>query len=171
MVDSSITKSHRLVVFIDGASRGNPGESAFALVIGNEKGEILYQAAGRIGIATNNEAEYRALLEALDTVLRLGITRVAIFSDSELLVKQIQGSYQVRSLKLLPLYQEVQRKIRKFQEFSILHVERKKNVLADRLASEILTRKISYNVKEGRLGNCGGIPPEESPSSTEQSTG
>lgn len=171
MVDSSITKSHRLVVFIDGASRGNPGESAFALVIGNEKGEILYQVAGRIGIATNNEAEYQALLEALNTVLRLGIQKVTIFSDSELLVKQIQGSYQVRSLKLLPLYQEVQRKIRKLQEFSILHVERGKNVLADRLASEILTRKISYNVEEGRSGNRGGISPEESPSSTEQSTG
>jgi ribonuclease HI len=169
--DSCIGKSHRLVAFIDGASRGNPGESAFAVVLGNEQGEVLYQIAGRIGTATNNEAEYRALLEALDLVTRLGIQHLTVFSDSQLLVNQINGTYRVSAPKLLPLYQEAKSKIRRFQGFALIHIDREKNSLADRLASEILHRRISYNFREGRSGNRRGTSSEESPSSTEQGTG
>ncbi len=168
MEDSSTAKSHEFVAFIDGASRGNPGESAFALLIGNEKGEILYQVAGRIGIATNNEAEYRALLEALDAAIRLGIQSITVFSDSQLLVNQINGAYRINSPKLRSLYQEAKARIQRLRKFALLHIDREKNSLADRFASEILNRRISYTFGEGRSGNRGGSSLEESPSSTGQ---
>lgn len=171
MEDSSIAKPLKYIAFIDGASRGNPGESAFAFIIGNENGEIIYQASGRIGIATNNEAEYRALLEALDRISHLGIQEITIFSDSQLLVNQINGTYRVHSPKLFSLYREARAKISRFRKFSLIHIDRARNSRADRLASEILNQRISYNCGEGRSGNRGGVSPEESPSSTEQGTG
>lgn len=171
MEDSSIERPRKYIAFIDGASRGNPGESAFAFIIGNEKGEILYQASGRIGIATNNEAEYRALLEALDRIFYLGIQEITIFSDSQLLVNQINGVYRVHSPKLLSLYHEARVKIARLKKLVLTHIDRTKNSQADRLASEILNQRISYNCGEGRSGNRGRVSPEESPSSTEQGTG
>ncbi len=145
MDDSSIAKID-CFAFIDGASRGNPGESAFAVILGNEKGEIFYQCAGRIGIATNNEAEYRALLEALRLLLERRIRRVTIFSDSQLLVNHLRGRYKVHSPHLYPLFKEAQERIAQFEHFSMVHIPREENTLADRLASATLTQNLRYNI-------------------------
>ncbi|HOA99871.1 MAG TPA: ribonuclease HI family protein [Candidatus Atribacteria bacterium] len=145
MVDS-LTESKELIAFIDGASKGNPGESSYAFILGNEEGTIIMETAARIGIATNNEAEYRALLAVLDQVLERGGKKLRVFSDSQLLVKQINHLYQVKSSRLLPLYQEAQRKIHKLGHFEIFHIPREENQKADRLASEILTQKLSFKI-------------------------
>ncbi len=145
MVDSFV-ENKELIAFIDGASKGNPGESSYAFVLGDEEGTIIMEAAVRIGIATNNEAEYRALLAVLDQVLTWKEKKLRVFSDSQLLVKQINHLYQVKSSNLIPLYQEVQRKIQKLSHFEIFHIPREENQKADHLASEILTQKLSSKI-------------------------
>lgn len=129
-------------VFIDGASKGNPGESAVAFVICDPEGNILFEMASRIGIATNNEAEYWALVLALNFLKQWRVERLTIFSDSELLVRQIEGTYRVRATRLLPLYSLVKERIREFPLCTITYVPREKNTRADSLASEILTSRI-----------------------------
>ncbi|MGQ9623114.1 MAG: ribonuclease HI family protein [Candidatus Caldatribacteriaceae bacterium] len=142
MDDSSSNIPRECFVFIDGASKGNPGESAAAFVVCNPEGNILFEMASRIGIATNNEAEYWALLLALDFLQQWGVRKLSVFSDSELLVRQIQGIYRVRAPKLLFLYSLVRERIGNFSSFSITHVPRERNKRADTLASEILTTHI-----------------------------
>jgi len=145
-VVDSFVENKELIAFIDGASKGNPGESSYAFVLGDEEGTIIMEAAVRIGIATNNEAEYRALLAVLDQVLTWKEKKLRVFSDSQLLVKQINHLYQVKSSNLIPLYQEVQRKIQKLSHFEIFHIPREENQKADHLASEILTQKLSSKI-------------------------
>lgn len=142
MDDSSSNIPRECSVFIDGASKGNPGESAAAFVVCNPEGNILFEMASRIGIATNNEAEYWALLLALDFLRQWGVRKLSVFSDSELLVRQIQGTYRVRAPRLLSLYSLVRERIGNFSSFSITHIPRERNKRADTLASEILTTRI-----------------------------
>lgn len=170
---SSTEPFRECFVFIDGASQGNPGESAAAFVVCDPEGNVLFEMASRIGIATNNEAEYWALILALDFLKQWKVERLTVFSDSELLVRQIKGIYKVRAKGLLPLYALARERIQGFPACTIIHVPRKKNVKADALASEILTSRIELHSYEGgRSGNRGRQkPPEESPSSTEQGTG
>jgi len=139
-------ENKEFIAFIDGASKGNPGESSYAFVLGDGEGNIIMEAAVRIGIATNNEAEYRALLAVLDQVLEEGGEALRVFSDSQLLVKQINRLYRVKSPNLIPLYQEAQSKIQKLGYFEIFHIPREENQKADHLASEILTQKLSFKV-------------------------
>jgi len=145
-VVDSFVENKELIAFIDGASKGNPGESSYAFVLGDEEGTIIMEAAVRIGIATNNEAEYRALLAVLDQVLTWKEKKLRVFSDSQLLVKQINHLYQVKSSNLIPLYQEVQRKIQKLSHFEIFHIPREENQKADHLTAEILTQKLSSKI-------------------------
>ncbi|MGH9351325.1 MAG: acyl-CoA dehydrogenase family protein [Terriglobia bacterium] len=127
--------SHPLIIHIDGASRGNPGPAAYAVVVKTPAGQPVASFAKTLGSTTNNFAEYQALLAALRYATGNGGRRVSIISDSELLVRQIQGRYKVRSEDLKPLYDEALAMIRKLDSFSITHVLREKNREADRLAN------------------------------------
>src|SRR5829696_7357829 len=111
---------------IDGAARGNPGPAAYAVVIARP-GQPAVEDAATLGTATNNVAEYTALVKGLERAADLGLRRLAVFSDSELLVKQMNGEYRVKHPDLLPLYQEATRLQRQFDDVSISHVRREMN--------------------------------------------
>ena len=124
--------------WIDGGSRGNPGPSAIGVVVEDAEGTTVQLVAQTIGIQTNNVAEYRALLAALEVAERVGAERVEITSDSELLVKQMRGEYKVKNEGLRPLYEEASERAREFKRFSVRHVERKENAKADALVNKAL---------------------------------
>jgi len=123
-------------VYSDGASRGNPGEAGIGYVIKNQKGEVIKEVSDYLGRATNNVAEYTALIRALQDGLKLGGKEVEVYVDSELLVKQIKGEYRVKNKGLIPLYNQVMSLIDKFDKFVIVHVPREQNKEADRLAND-----------------------------------
>jgi ribonuclease HI len=123
---------------IDGASRGNPGPAAYAVVIRNAEGQVVLELAKKIGRETNNVAEYYALLAALDYATSHGIRALRVRSDSELLVRQMQGRYKVKSPELKPLYERASKLARQFQYFAIEHVRRELNRDADGLANVAL---------------------------------
>lgn len=124
----------------DGGSRGNPGPAAWGVVVLDGEDGVVEGASGTIGRATNNVAEYTGLLEALRLALRAGADEVEIRSDSELIVKQINGEYRVRHPDLRPMHAEALRMIREFSSFRIRHVRRAFNKDADRLVNEALDR-------------------------------
>jgi len=126
----------KLLVYSDGASRGNPGEAGIGYVIKNQKGEVIKEVSDYLGRATNNVAEYTALIRALQDGLKLGGKEVEVYVDSELLVKQIKGEYRVKNKGLIPLYNQVMSLIDKFDKFVIVHVPREQNKEADRLAND-----------------------------------
>ena len=123
---------------IDGASRGNPGPASYAVVIRDAAGKIVLQLAKRLGRETNNVAEYYALLAALDYAASHGITALRVRSDSELLVRQMQGRYKVKSPELKPLYERASKIARQLAYFAIEHVRREQNRDADALANVAL---------------------------------
>jgi ribonuclease HI len=128
----------RLTVYTDGASSGNPGPASIGAVIRDGQGRVVSRISRRIGYATNNQAEYRAIIAALEEALRLGAEEVDIKSDSELVVKQLKGRYRVKKATLRPLYQEVVRLIGSLKAFTITHIPREQNREADRLAGKAL---------------------------------
>lgn len=123
---------------IDGGSRGNPGPAAWGVVVLDGDGRALEGFAGAIGRATNNVAEYTALLEALAIALSRNALDVEVLADSELVVKQVRGEYKVRHQDLIPLHAEAVRRIAKFRSFRIGHVPREKNKDADKLVNRAL---------------------------------
>ena len=131
----------RLKVFTDGASRGNPGEAGFGVVIQDSKGTQIEEVSGYLGKATNNVAEYSALIAALKAVTKYGNVPVDIYSDSELLVKQLHGLYQVKSTGLLPLFKEAKRLMEQLRKVTLTHIPREKNSEADALANRVLNRR------------------------------
>ena len=122
-------------LMVDGASRGNPGEAGCGAVIYDEHGEILKELYSYLGSSTNNVAEYRGLLMGLEGVIKLGGKRLQIRSDSELLVRQVNGIYRVKDEKLKVLYQKALGLLRRLEVYRIIHVRREHNKLADRLAN------------------------------------
>lgn len=126
------------VANIDGASRGNPGPASYAVVLRDPSGKVLLELAKSIGRETNNVAEYYALLAALDAAASQGITALRIRSDSELLVRQMQGRYKVKSPDLKPLHERASKLSRQFSYFTIEHVPREMNRDADGLANVAL---------------------------------
>jgi len=126
-----------LTIHIDGAARGNPGPAAFGYVIRHD-GETVLEENGLLGQTTNNVAEYMALLRALARARDLKASRVLIRSDSELLVKQMNGQYRVRNENLVPLHREAQQLARQFKLVGFSHVRREENRDADRLCNEAL---------------------------------
>jgi ribonuclease HI len=128
----------RLIIYTDGASSGNPGPAAIGAVIQDGKGRVISRISRRIGRATNNQAEYRAIITALGEAVRLGAGEVDIKSDSELVVKQLKGRYRVKKATLRPLYQEVVKLVGSMEAFSITHIPREQNREADRLANRAL---------------------------------
>ena len=128
----------RLIIYTDGASSGNPGPAAIGAVIQDGQGRVISRISRRIGRATNNQAEYRAIITALGEAVRLGAGEVDIKSDSELVVKQLKGRYCVKKATLRPLYQEVVKLVGSLEAFSITHIPREQNREADRLANRAL---------------------------------
>jgi len=120
----------------DGAAKGNPGPAGAGWLIRDGRGETLSRRAKYLGRGTNNEAEYQALIGALEEALSLGGRTVTVHSDSELLVRQLNGQYRVRNLRLKVFFDRVQDLLRRFQEYAILHVPREQNREADALANE-----------------------------------
>jgi ribonuclease HI len=126
------------VANIDGASRGNPGPASYAVILRDSSGKVIVELAKNIGRETNNVAEYYALLAALDAAAANGITALRIRSDSELLVRQMQGRYKVKSAELKPLHERASKLSRQFAYFNIEHVPREMNRDADGLANVAL---------------------------------
>jgi ribonuclease HI len=130
--------AHAIKANIDGGARGNPGPAAYGVVVRNEKGEIIAELAEYLGIQTNNFAEYSGLLAALEFAVREKHLSLKVLSDSELLVRQMQGRYKVRSPGLIDLYDRARALVRKLEHFSIEHVLRGYNREADRLVNQVL---------------------------------
>ncbi len=128
-----------LVAFIDGASSNNPGKAGIGIVF-MQNGKVIETISEYIGEKTNNEAEYIALLRALEIAQSLKAKSIQIFSDSELVVKQIKREYAIRQEHLKKLYQKALSLISKFESFEITHVERSLNTQADRLAKSAIER-------------------------------
>ena len=144
---------------IDGASRGNPGPAAYAVVIRDPDGKVVLELAKKIGRETNNVAEYYALLAALDYAAGHGVNALRIRSDSELLVRQMQGRYQVKSTDLKPLYERASRMSRQLRYFAIEHVRREQNRAADALANQALDAGDVFRA-DSRLA---ATPPQDPP--------
>jgi ribonuclease HI len=128
----------RITVNVDGGARGNPGPAAIGVVVRDGKGGVLEECGERIGEATNNVAEYRALLRGIELAAAHGGTELELIGDSELVVRQVEGRYKVKNAGMKQLHEEVTRALGNFDSWSIRHVRREKNADADRLVNEAL---------------------------------
>jgi len=132
----TIPETDRARAWIDGASRGNPGASGFGVSFHN--GDDIEEVIGFLGQTTNNVAEYAALIAALTLAQRNGIDRLTIFSDSQLLVRQVEGSYKVKAPHLVPIFLKVLKLRQAIADCQIHHVRREDNREADRLANQAI---------------------------------
>ena len=129
----------RVKVFIDGGARGNPGPAGAGVIVRKVPGgRVLRELGFYLGRATNNVAEYRALLAGLEAAGELHAAEVEILSDSELLVRQMNGEYRVRNENLQPLFEQAQQLARTFRRFAIRHIRRQDNPDADRLVNQAI---------------------------------
>lgn len=128
----------KVVVHVDGGSRGNPGPAAAASVVSTPSGEVLDEASELLGVVTNNVAEYRALLLGLARAGALGATEVEVINDSELIAKQVRGLYKVKHAAMRPLHSEAMAALRGFGEWTIHSVPRAQNAHADALVNAAL---------------------------------
>jgi ribonuclease HI len=124
------------LVMVDGAARGNPGQAGCGAAICDENGAVVKELSRYLGYTTNNVAEYEGLLMGLEALLQLGQKKVVVQSDSELLVRQLNGQYRVKDEKLKLLFERAMALLRQFESYRILHVRREMNKLADRLANQ-----------------------------------
>ena len=123
------------LLMVDGAARGNPGPAGCGAVILDENSVVVRELSRYLGHTTNNVAEYEALLMGLEVLVELNRNRIVVQSDSQLLVRQLNGEYRVKDEKLKVLYQRVTNLLRQFSAYRIVHVRREFNKLADRLAN------------------------------------
>ncbi len=128
----------KVVVHVDGGSRGNPGPAAAGAVISSPDGDVLDEAMEVIGRATNNVAEYRGLLLGLRRARELGATEVEVVNDSELVAKQINGQYKVKHPDMRPLFVDALEALREFDTWSVRSVPRAQNAAADALVNQAL---------------------------------
>ena len=152
-----------IVAYCDGGSRGNPGPSGYGVSIEDAAGRPVADLSEFLGVKTNNFAEYSGLLAALEYALSHGYSRLRVVADSELMVKQMKGQYQVKSPDLRPLWEEAKRRAARLERFEIQHVLRNKNKRADELANQAMDRGTGKTVKE--VGRAGG---DAAPSGTPQ---
>ena len=128
----------RVLLYTDGGARGNPGPAAFAYVLQTEDGTVLDARGEAIGVATNNVAEYSALVAGLGRAVEAGVRELEVRSDSELMVKQMRGEYRVKNRDLQSLFLDASRAAREIGRVTYTHVRREHNELADRLVNEAL---------------------------------
>jgi ribonuclease HI len=131
-------KIERVVINTDGTAEPNPGPAAIGATIKDEQGKLIASISQPIGQATNNQAEYRAIIAALEKAIKLGAKQVDMRSDSELVVRQITGRYRVKKASLKPLYQQVKHLQNQLEGFTITHIPRQENTEADTLANMAL---------------------------------
>ena len=132
----------RVVVNVDGGARGNPGPAAVAAVATDDDGEVVGERSAYIGEATNNVAEYKALLLGLELARELGAAEVEVVNDSELVAKQISGAYRVKHAGLKPLYLEALEALRQFDGWKVRSVRRESNTHADALVNAALDQAL-----------------------------
>ncbi|MBL8878223.1 MAG: reverse transcriptase-like protein [Phycisphaerales bacterium] len=155
----------RIVINVDGGSRGNPGPAAAGVVIARDDGQLLHEAGYFLGHDTNNGAEYKALILALRRVESMSLSHVAIRSDSELLVRQITGDYRVKSPTLAKLYEQAQLLLLRIPRWQIQHVRREENRRADWLANQALDHQrdvIIFDIDDENGGAKSKSPPADS---------
>jgi ribonuclease HI len=128
----------KLVLHVDGGARGNPGPAAIGVVVAQPDGEVLDEIAETIGVATNNVAEYRALLRGLDRARALGAREVELVNDSELVARQLTGAYKVKHPAMKPLHAEAIAALRGFDAWGVRSVPRAQNSRADELVNQAL---------------------------------
>ncbi len=128
----------KLVVHVDGGARGNPGPAAIGAVLSTPDGEVVARAAETIGVATNNVAEYRALLLGLARARELGATEIEVVNDSELIAKQVNGIYKVKHPDMRPLHLDAMQALRTFAAWQVRSVPRAQNADADALVNAAL---------------------------------
>jgi len=133
----------KVVVNVDGGARGNPGPAAVGAVASSPEGEVLGERNAYIGEATNNVAEYRALLLGLELARELGADEVEVVNDSELIARQVGGEYKVKNTGLKPLFLEAMRALRDFDAWAVRSVRREHNERADELVNEALDEALS----------------------------
>ncbi len=129
-----------LIIFTDGGARGNPGPAGIGAVLYNEKKEKVAEISKYLGIATNNQSEYKALIEALKKAKELGAKEVQVFMDSELVVKQLNREYKVKNKDLAPLFLEVYNLSSNFSSIIFKHIYREDNKEADKLANDAMDK-------------------------------
>jgi len=129
------------VAYSDGGSRGNPGEAACAVILFDSSGGELLRRAKRLGKATNNQAEYEGVIYALELAGQLGTKKLEIKSDSELVVRQLEGTYKVKNEGLKPYYARANSLVDDSRSVSVTHIPRKENKLADKLVNACLDGK------------------------------
>ena len=130
--------ARKVVVHVDGGARGNPGPAAIGVVVSDCDGEVLDEVAEPIGVATNNVAEYRALLRGVERAAALGAREAEFVNDSELVAKQLNGLYKVKHPAMKPLYEEAVTALRGFERWKIRSVPRAQNARADALVNRAL---------------------------------
>jgi ribonuclease HI len=145
-----ITSGGRYTIFTDGGARGNPGPAAAGGVIVDSDGIVTAEVTEYLGIATNNVAEYKALILTLTRAFELGCRRVGVKMDSELVVKQLSGAYRVKDEKMIPLHAEARRLLAQFDERSIEHISRSANKRADKLVNAVLDAR-AVSIREAAL--------------------
>lgn len=124
----------------DGAARGNPGPAGIGVVLVRPDGDVAEEFGRFIGTATNNVAEYTALITGLERALDLGVTQIEVCSDSELMIRQLTGQYRVKNDRLKPLYERACQLAARFRDIRYVHVAREQNRRADRLANQGIDR-------------------------------
>ena len=129
---------NKVIIYTDGAARGNPGPAAIGVILKDETGNVVARISRRLGATTNNQAEYQAIIVALEKAISLGARQVLLKSDSELVVKQINGNYKIKNTALRPLYQKVVQLIGSLESISITYIPREQNAVADALANKAL---------------------------------
>lgn len=128
----------KLTVNVDGGARGNPGPAAIGAIVRDGDGEVLAERGERIGRATNNVAEYKALLLGIELAAALGAGELELVGDSELIVRQVEGRYKVKDATMKELHGQVKAALAPFESWSIRHVRRENNADADRLVNQAL---------------------------------
>lgn len=139
-------------IYTDGGARGNPGPAAAGGVIIDDNGAVVAEVSEYLGVATNNVAEYRALVVTLQRALAAGFNEADIYVDSELVVKQLSGEYKVKDAKIFPLHQRARRLLSRFSKYAIAHILRERNRRADKLVNAALDAHAA--------GAIGEPPPE-----------
>jgi probable phosphoglycerate mutase len=156
----SASTSGWVTAHCDGGARGNPGPAGYGAVLTGPNGELIAELSEFLGVRTNNYAEYSGLLAVLEYALAHNLLRLRVVSDSELMVKQIQGKYRVNSPDLKPLWQEAKNRIARLDAFEISHALRHKNKDADRLANEAMDRGMK---RPHAPGHPAPPPPKATP--------
>ena len=129
---------NKVTIYTDGAARGNPGPAAIGVIIKNGAGLIIEKISQRLGVTTNNQAEYQAIIIGLGKAIELGAKNTVVKSDSELVVEQINGRYKIKNTALRSLYQKVVQLTGSLESFSISYIPREQNAAADALANKAL---------------------------------